>query len=734
MKNACVFLLLLFSITIISAQENLWQKSNIDTKTILPVSTENFEIYELQTEFLKEKLHSVPARFESSSNVIIDLPISSNHIEKFKIFEASNFSPELQSRYPDIRSYVGVGINDPTAMARFSLSPYGFYATIYSGNFSGLNIESIQGTDHLYVVYPQHEVLAEGFLCKTFNLEASEPIMEERNANDGFLRTFRLAMATSSDYSDFHLQLLSIDENAPISEKKAAVLSSVNIAMTKVNSIFERDLGVTMQLISNTDDLFFLDSDDPFTYGDSNANIAENIILCNTVIGIENFDIGHAITGANLGGLAYVGAVCWDDYKAGAVSGLSNPIGDPFYNIILHEMGHQFGAHHSFNNSCGGNHSPNSGIEPGSGTTIMSYAGGCPPNVVSSASQYFNSLSIQEMWRNITRGNSQCGDLTPTNNNAPTASSPLRRLIPKSTPFILEGEVADPDDPSGASLTYSWEQSNSQQAPMPPQNTNTEGPMFRIYEPTSVPYRYMPNVETLRVGATQSRWEVLPDVNRTMDFRFLVRDNNPSGGATASSYTTIQVIANAGPFVVTSQNSSTTWTTQTTETITWDVAQTNTPPLNCTQVDILFSVDGGYTYPYTLAEGVENIGSAVINVPEIETSSGRVMVRASNNIFFDINNRDITIIDALNIDDLTIENLYLYPNPGSSFTLKFKASATSIIYSLYDIRGRLIDHRSYDNQTGIFEESFDYSHLEDGTYFLIIKNGGKMTTKKFIKK
>src|SRR5690606_15579363 len=243
------------------------------------------------------------------------------------------------------------------------------------------------------------------------------------------------------------------------------------------------------------------------------------------------------------------------------------------------------GANHTFNNSCQNNRNTSTAMEPGSGSTIMSYAGTCPPNVQNRSDAYFHAISLQEMWSNIKHGAAQCGAQTSTNNDPPTADAGGNKTIPKGTPFILTGTGTDPNDPTGASLTYTWEQMNPQPAQMPPVNTSTQGPMFRSVQPSDSPSRYMPMIQTVINGNTQNTWEVVPTVGRTMNFRFTVRDNHAGGGSSASDNMRVTVDGASGPFVITSQNDPATWVTQTTETITWDVAGTNGGEVNTSHVD-----------------------------------------------------------------------------------------------------------------------------------------------------
>src|SRR5690606_29088820 len=288
-------------------------------------------------------------------------------------------------------------------------------------------------------------------------------------------------------------------------------------------------------------------------------------------------------------------------------------------------------------------------VEPGSASTIMGYAGICPPNVQNASDDYFHAISIQEMWTYIKIGQGQCAVQTATNNLPPTADAGPDVTIPKSTPFILKGIATDPD--AGDILTHSWEQMNAQPAPMPPLNTSTLGPAFRSIDPLPDPERYMPALPTVLAGNTQSTWEVVPSVGRTMNFRYTVRDNVAGGASTASDNMAVVVDGGSGPFVVTSQTTATTWTIGDTETVTWDVAGTDVAPVDSPNVDIWFSTDGGQTYPIPVALGIPNNGSAQINVPNVNTTTGRMMVISSNNIFYDLNNGVITVEGIIGVGE-----------------------------------------------------------------------------------
>ncbi|MRT16374.1 T9SS type A sorting domain-containing protein [Vitellibacter sp. q18] len=736
-----VFLLLLgFGL---QAQPALWTKASpSETQTRQKAyrnsMPQEFNLFKLNTNALTNLLANAPDRLSGNSNVIIEMPANNGEIQRFRVYEASVMEPALQVKHPDIRSYVGQGIDDRGAIARFSVSGLGVHVMISSPNYSTIYVDPYTSDKNYYISYNINSLPgnAEGFACYTEDHEIIDLPEGERNANDGTLRTFRLALACTGEYAQRHLTLQGIDPSAPDPVKKAAVLSAMNTTMTRVNGVYERDVALTMVIIANNEDIIFLNAaSDPYTNNNGSVMLGQNQTTCDNIIGSANYDIGHVFSTGG-GGIAQLRSPCVNGNKARGVTGLPNPIGDNFdIDFVAHEMGHQFGANHTFNNPCGGNINPSTAFETGSGTTIMGYAGVCPPNVQPHSDDYFHGISIQEMWTNIKNGQGQCGAQSPTNNLPPTADAGPDYRIPKGTPFILRGTATDPD--TGDVLSHCWEQMDSQQAPQPPQNTSTVGPAFRSIDPLPTPERYMPALATVLAGNTQSTWEVVPQVGRNMRFRYTVRDNAAIGGSSARDEMFVTVDGTAGPFVVTSQNTPTTWTTQTTETVTWDVAGTDVAPVDSPLVNILFSTDGGLTYPITVALNVPNTGSAVVNVPNLNTTTGRLMVISSNNIFYDLNNAVITVTGTIGVEEFSFENFAVYPNPSNgTFNLTFKpASNDNIEVSLYDLRGRIIGQSTFDdvNASSTFNKQLDYNYVESGMYFLVVKNGNKVTTKKVVK-
>ncbi len=416
----------------------------------------------------------------------------------------------------------------------------------------------------------------------------------------------------------------------------------MNVTMTRVNGVYERDLSVTMELVPDNENIIFITSDN-FNNNNAGTLINQSQTVIDNIIGFNNYDIGHTVSTGG-GGLAQLYSPC-SNSKARGVTGLNSPVGDPFdIDYVAHEMGHQFGANHIFNNSCSGNRNNSTAIEPGSGSTIMGYAGICPPNVQSNSDAYFNAISLAEI-RTFILGWGNCSENTSNGNTKPTITPIPNYTIPKGTAFVLRGNGADAD---GDALTYTWEQTNQQTSVQPPTQNNLSGPNFRSLAPSASPDRYMPDFMSVLQGNLTPTWEVVPNVGRTMTFALTVRDNNLNGGEYARANMTVTTSNVVGPFVVTSQDTTVNWEANSTQTVIWDVAGTTSAPVNTQFVNILLSTNGGESFDYVLASNTPNDGSEIIQVPNnIATSNARIMIEAVGNIFYAVNTSPFTIGDCV---------------------------------------------------------------------------------------
>lgn len=621
------------------AQETATEKHS-GHRAIVPNA---YTAFDLDVNAMQEALSIAPMRHTNAarnSAIRISIPMPDGSMQAFRVVEAPVLHPDLAARYPGIRSYAGYSDQDATAYLRFDITPKGLHAMILSGQHSRVFIDPYYSdSDDRYVVYYTKDYDrkdAHEFECGVDNEVVTPDEHITVGATQGSrglvgdctLRKYRLALACTGEYAAFH--------GGTVPE----VLAAMNTSMMRVNGVYERDASITMEIIANNDEIIFLDGNsDPYTNGSGATMLGENQATIDDIIGIDNYDIGHVFSTGG-GGIASLNSPC-STRRAQGVTGQGSPVGD-FFDIdyVAHEMGHQFGANHTQNNDC--NRVTGASVEPGSASTIMGYAGICAPNVQSNSDDHFHVYSLREIEDFVVYGNGNtCSENIPLTNNAPTADAGANYTLPISTPFELRGAGSDADDTE--SLLYCWEQMDAEVATMPPVSTSQDGPSFRSYSPSGNPNRVCPPLENI-INNTAAEWDVLPAVSRTMNFTLTVRDNEAGGGCVADDDMLLTFDDNAGPFVVNSPNTTTDeWFVGQLVAVTWDVANTDMAPVNCSNVTILLSTDGGYTYPISLAENVPNTGTNSIVVPNELGDQCRVKVEAVDNIFFDISNENFTI-------------------------------------------------------------------------------------------
>ncbi|RNL93426.1 T9SS C-terminal target domain-containing protein [Sinomicrobium pectinilyticum] len=655
-------------------QNPVWNPTNGAGKSkILPnkAHLSSGKTYTLDIKSLKRSLRNAPLRGQATgrSNTILEFPDSEGKMEKFRVYEAPVMHPALAARYPEIKSYAGQGIDDPSAKIRFSISHLGLHSMKLSGDHGSVFIEPYSEDRKDYIVYDRKKSKAmSGFECTVRDgVIRRTGATAGRNADDGILRTYRLALSATGEYTQY------------FGGTKEDALAAMNTTMTRVNGLFENDFAITTVLIENTDEVIYTDPDsDPYT-GNYNSQLQNTLT---SVIGEENYDIGHVfVQGSNNGNAGCIGCVCVDNSKGSGFTSHSIPEGDNFdVDFVAHEMGHQFGANHTFAIRDEGT---DAHFEPGSGSTIMGYAGITGATDIQPHSDpYFHAFSIEQVTNYVKT--TTCQTDTPTGNNTPTADAGPDYTIPKGTPFTLTGTGTDAD--SDDELTYCWEQMDEDDALNPfPSATATSGPVFRSITPSTSKTRFFPAVSTILEGNTSSQWETVPEVARELNFRLTVRDNRAGGAANNSDDLTLSVSGEAGPFMVTSHDAPANIASGSTQTVTWDVAGTNTGDINVQAVDILFATSDNFSELIPLASNVENNGSHEITFPDnVNTDNGRIVIRAVDNIFFAVSKGDLAVREfalafentdfiACKPDDLEFSFTY-QASPGFAGEVTFSAT------------------------------------------------------------
>ncbi|MFY7911955.1 MAG: reprolysin-like metallopeptidase [Emticicia sp.] len=591
-------------------------------------------------------------KLQQSTNVI-SLPYQDTTLKQFRVVEYSILPKGANTEF---KTYYGQKIDEPSVSCRISMANDKMYVAIFNES-EIIAIEprkNAQKPDE-YETFVQEatsfECNAEHNLLQNGRIRDIEAI--SNYSNGAVLRTYSFAiMVTNEFYSSRGGTNTSVNTD---------VIATINT----LNGIFERDLAVRFVLVSpinpSSSNFFYRNTNPTNSY---NQNITSVHSLLNTVFGSANYDLGHCLHNSG-GGVAYLSATCNNSVKGGAWSGIGSPT-DMF--VFAHEVGHQFNANHTFSGNGGGctagNLSSSDAYEPGSGNTMMSYSGICSNNlnITGGKVNYFHTNSLQSMINYINTGSgSTCATTSNTGNNVPVAVAGTYGIIPKNTPFVLSGSAIDANNDE---LSYTWEQydlaasgdigalgNSTVGSGGYTSNNSITGPLFRTTQSSS-PVRIFPSLTFILNSANNpddKEGEDLPSVSRTMNFRLTVRDNRNGGGGVHMSSTAIVVDGNSGPFLITSQNKNTYWVQGSAKTITWSVNNTNNAPINCTNVDILFSSDNGTTFSTVLIANTPNDGSQIITVPNISTTLGRIKVVPSNPnlVFFDINNVPINVVNSL---------------------------------------------------------------------------------------
>jgi subtilisin-like proprotein convertase family protein len=678
---------------------------------------QDFKLFELNLVSFRQVLQSASDRLATNAKgLVIAIPNIEGQLERFEIYEASNFTPELQSQFPEIRAYVGIGIDDKTSQIRLSVSPKGIQTMVFRNDKSNEFIENYSEDGKIYAVFNSSRVKGSmPFTCSTddvafFNSNKNKITLATLSSN-GSYKTMRLALSCTAEYSNYF--------GANSSANLSLVIAAFNNTMTRVNGVFEKDLAVHLNIISANNIIYYDPSTDPYseaTIGTDTANSTSadgwNIQLQNTLtdnIGNSVYDIGHLFGASGGGGNAgCIGCVCVDDTndtmdknKGSGFTSPSdgNPMGDNFdIDFVAHEMGHQLGGNHTFSFSTE-NNAVN--VEPGSGSTIMAYAGVTynPTSATSTcdiqmhSDAYFAYRSILQIQTNLASKLCPVSVVIPNNLSVNVIGSSY--TIPKGTPFVLTG--------NGNANSYCWEENDDAtfttsnpptqaqidaiRAASYPSTTKTNGPNFRSLTPITTPVRYMPALATVLGGSLTTTWETVSTVARTLNFTLTGRDNAAAGSAQTKTATmAVSVSGTVGPFAVTSQSAVEAWNTGETKVITWNRNSAETL-VGSTNVDILLSTDGGLTFPITLASGVTNSGTANITVPSIAPSQTcRLMIKPTGNIYYAVNSSPFYIGYVINKTCATYNytTAFALPDAGTNYTIK-SITVPTTAGTIYDV-------------------------------------------------
>lgn len=631
---------------------------NKEVKSSLKLMPDQYRLIHLNEIALKDHFNTVilskNLNDQSMATRSLRVPLPDGQSLTIKLVETKVMAPALAAKFPQIKTY-RVDANDNNGISgTVDFGEQGFHAMLFMKDGSRLFIDprkAESGSDAFYISYYDknyHPANKEPFQCK---IKTHYHPLENRSSRartaqriSPYLKTYRLAIATTSQYTNYH-------------GGKVKAMSAVVTTVNRVNSIYRRDLGIELQLVDNNDLLIHTDPK-AYDHSDLDLILRQNQVKVDSIIGNDNYDVAHVMSTGS-GGIASLGSVCGGNVKAEGYTASENPIGDAFdVDFVAHEIGHQFGGTHTFNaqteNCRGDNRASGNAYEPGSGSTIMAYAGICGENNLQDNSDaMFHISSIVQISDYIGEGHgSECGVRSSTVNQQPFSMAGKDYVIPANTAFELEGKGTDPDKDT---LTYSWEQIDSGRA-SDVDVVEVDNAIFRVFLPVSEPIRIFPKLSNLLTN-TQSLGESLPDIPRELNFSLVVRDGK--GGVAADEMKV--TVASSDKFSITSHNTYGQLTIRAGQmtNVTWNVANTNSTPISCSHVDISLSTDAKHHFSSVLASNIVNDGNEIVRIPDnIDQSDiARIKIKCSDNIFFDISDVDLKTESLMNALTPIITNM-----------------------------------------------------------------------------
>jgi hypothetical protein len=689
---------------------NYWKQVDAGQapKNLQVLHPTRFLVYTMDEAALKLQMWNLSA--DPDEGIIISLPLPDGSYRDFKVWQTPMMFGKLAERYPYIKTFTGEAVGNHTITAKLDFTLFGFSAMVFDGENTFLIDPYDNYHDGFYMVHykrdevrdikdrmqclvkDEHDGLPGGEVMQT--IESTLPPLAQKTFNGHNLRTYRLALSASNQYCAAVCN--------PLAPTIPLALSKMTTTMNRVNGVYNREFSVQMNFCDNEDTLIWptntgsINGSDPFNAINLNgaACLGANQTQCTNRIGSANYDLGHVFTTGG-GGISALGVVCSSSQKARSCTGRPAPWGDGFdIDYVAHEMGHEFGSNHTFNNnadgSCGGNAVSGSAYEPGSGSTIMAYAGICSPdNIQPNSDAYFHASSLLQIQAKLAGSENVCAVITSTGNKLvglPVFSASYK--IPYKTPFELTAPTAI-DSVADTLISYCWEQWNRGDFGAKLNNTYFKGPIFRSYNPLAYnPTRIFPKNSMVMAGnlvnviSDGSKGEKAPDTARYLTFKLTMRNILNGNGCFLFPDDTIHIDAiSTGAangfqgFKVTSQNTTgLSYPGASTQTVTWNVVGTDAAPVSAANVDIYMSKDGGTNWGYYLGTYPNN-GSATVTLPNpsVSTTTARFKVKGAGNVFFNVNTKNFAVtydpsipVTPTSVRAITLkaDDINIYPVPA----------------------------------------------------------------------
>ncbi|KAF1008202.1 MAG: hypothetical protein GAK28_01181 [Luteibacter sp.] len=582
---------------------------------------------------VRDTLADLPV--DGSRGVDIDLPIGDGTHSRFHMVDSRTLPAALLRRHPGLRSFRGH--DDSGRTARLDHSRNALHLSVRNG--------VDEWTMHQDDGHAALDTAVERLAVPLAHVDDAKPApRRRRDAGSGNVRyDFRLAVAATSRYT------------AMFGGTVEGGLIAVSHAVNRANEVFETDLGVHFTLAAHNDRLLLTDAKrDPFETHEPGPAAARFI---DRKLGAGAYDMGHALTDI-YGGESEIGTSCNDDmsadfhagHKAAAWSGHAHPDNEPYaQGFMIYVLGQQLGAW-ATPNGCTRFTLDDRAVEPGGGSTAMSYAagrcGGDAQWLQPRTDPYFHAINIAQVRSWLASRGGRCARKRLGKASAPwvdPTSLGEETVIPARTPFLLDARV-QPSEPS-RHLTYTWEQMDAGPEQKRELKDDGRGPLFRSMPPSTSSERIFPRLDAVLGHESPGPGETLPTTDRWLTFRLTVRDNGGDDATTTHADTRLRVVDTGRPFAVTSPSAGTRATAGLQVALRWDVAGTTEAPISCHFLDVDLSTDGGVTWSRQLATDEPNDGEALIPIPSDvpTTDKARIRIRCDWRPFLAVSPADFSI-------------------------------------------------------------------------------------------
>ena len=421
--------------------------------------------------------------------------------------------------------------------------------------------------------------------------ESEEQTSTPRIANTPTLRVYRLAMYIT--YNAFSRTFKKDIQKVKQFWKDTEAF---------LNKVYMRDIGVKFELVDDERLITTEPSEEKFKISHNSSYVVGlSTQVINDLIGEENYDIGISISYTSSRGIRGL-AIIDGGYRA---SDKGAAVATPTKDVIAHEIGHLFGARHTFSGSVSDPASEKT--EYDRGQSIMSHG---------VEREFFSLSSIQRIREKLLQAPYKRG-ITFASNPPKIDATKIKKAytIPKDTYFQFHIPATDPDS---SQLLYMVQQRDVRLG------EEVSIAQYAIVKPSEREPVTFSRVYSLKTGNEIANSWTPHQQAGTFTFWLGVSDALPEQNEdyiVQYDLAETKVTVKEGiPFQVTTQTIGKNYKVGDKLSLTWSV---DNDIFKATKVRILLSDDLGKTFKYTLAENIDNNGSYELTLPNL--SIGKIL-------------------------------------------------------------------------------------------------------------